>query len=133
LSERGNPPDERAEEGEVVAEEPEPKHGGYLVRAEYLYLGPLPDAGQMEHYERIQKGSANRLISMAESEEDHRHTMERRGQIIGAGLPVFFVLVGAVVFLITGSWAAVALAATGLTPAGYSFLRDVVRSRKDSA
>jgi hypothetical protein len=58
--------------------------------------------------------------------------MERRGQIIGAVLPVFFVLLGAVVFLMTGSWEAVALAATGLTPAGYSFLPNAARGRRDS-
>jgi uncharacterized membrane protein len=85
----------------------------------------------MEQYERVLEGSANRLVRMAESEVKHRHGMEKRGQFIGAALPVFFVLLGAGVFLWTGSWAAVALAATGLTPAGYSFLRDVARGRRD--
>jgi uncharacterized membrane protein len=130
LSERDNPPDQRVEEGEVVEAEPGQERSGYLVHAEYLHLGPLPDARQMEHYERVLEGSANRIMRMAESEVEHRHGLEKRGQFIGAGLPVFFVLLGAIVFLMTGSWAAVALAAVGLTPAGYSFLRDVARGRR---
>jgi len=117
-------------EAEVVSEDPQ---GGYLVRAEALYMrqGPLPDAAQMEHYERIQPGAANRLIRMAESEVEHRHGMENRGQIIGATLPVLFVAAGIGVFLLTGSWAGVAFAGIGLTPAGYGFLRDVARGRQN--
>lgn len=87
--------------------------------------GPLPDAAEMERYNQALPGAADRLLVMAESEVNHRHRMERRGQLAGALLPVFFVLLGAGVFLITGSWAGVALAGVGLTPAGYNFLREV--------
>jgi hypothetical protein len=68
----------------------------------------------------------------AKNEESHRHLIERRGQILAAALPIFFVTLGTVVFLISGSWAGVALAAVGLSPAGYGFLRDVARGRRDS-
>lgn len=101
---------------------------GHLIRAEAVYMrqGPLPEAHEMEHYERVLPGSADRILSMAENEVSHRHTMDSRGQIIGTGLPVFFILLGAVVFLISGSWASVVLAGLGLTPAGYNFLRAIV-------
>lgn len=84
----------------------------------------------MEHYERVLPGASDRLVRMAESEVEHRHGMERRGQFISAGLPVVFVGAGIAVFLITGSLAGVAFAAVGLTPAGYSYLRDVARGRR---
>ncbi len=132
MTERSGPPDERVYEGEPVSEGGDERPSRQLVRAEAYYSGPLPDAAQMERYERTLPGAADRIIAMAESEEEHRHEVEKRGQTLAAVLPVFFVLLGAIVFLISGSWAGVALAAVGLTPAGYGFLRDVARGRRDS-
>jgi len=130
LTDRDGLPDEPIHEGEPVSDE---DPAGQLVRAEAFYSGPLPHAGEMERYERVLPGSADRLVSMTESEAAHRHEIEKRGQIAAAALPVFFVTLGALVFLISGSWAGVALAAVGLTPAGYGFLRDVARGRRDSS
>lgn len=136
MTEQDRPPEEQVHEGQPVPEEgersPEEEAGGHIVHAEafYAYRGPLPDARQMEHYERVLPGASDRIVTMAESEEEHRHFIEKRGQILAAALPIFFVLLGAVVFLASGSWAGVALAAVGLTPAGYGFLRDVARARR---
>jgi uncharacterized membrane protein len=133
LTEGGKPPDERVYEGEPVSDERQERPRGQLVRAEVFYTGPLPNAAEMERYERTLPGAADRIVAMSESEEDHRHRIENRGQILAAALPIFFVILGAVVFLISGSWAGVALAGIGLTPAGYGFLRDVARGRRDSS
>ncbi len=94
--------------------------------------GPLPEAQEMVDYERTLEGSANRILTMAESEVEHRHTMDRRGQILGAALPVIFLLLGVAIFVWTGSWAGVVFAALGLTPAGYNFLRGIARSSGQS-
>ncbi len=133
MTEQGGPPEERVYEGEPVSEETEERPRGRLVQAEVFYAGPLPNAAEMERYERTLPGAADRLITMTESETEHRHSMERWGQILAAAVPIFFVTLGAVVFLISGSWAGVALAGVGLTPVGYGFLRDVARGRRDSS
>lgn len=41
------------------------------------YSGPLPPAEQMRQYEDILPGSANRILSMAERQEAHRHELEK--------------------------------------------------------
>jgi uncharacterized membrane protein len=42
------------------------------------YSGPLPPAGQLQAYEQVVKGSADRIIKMAEEEAIHRRTQEER-------------------------------------------------------
>lgn len=115
-------------DAEPADKEPEDQRG-YVVQTEALRIeqrqGPLPDAGEMERYNQILPGAADRLLMLAESEVSHRHRMERWGQLAGVLLPVVFVSLGAVIVLVLGSWMGVALAAVGLTPAGYSFLRDI--------
>lgn len=76
------------------------------------FSGPIPPPEQFEQYERILPGSADRILKMAEKQQDHRMTIEkeavtkslnhnRRGQTFGfiamllmLGLSVFFVLNG---------------------------------------
>jgi uncharacterized membrane protein len=40
------------------------------------YSGPIPDPGSLDRYNQIVPGAAERIISMAESEAKHRHTIE---------------------------------------------------------
>ncbi|MHB8129171.1 MAG: DUF2335 domain-containing protein [Mobilitalea sp.] len=42
------------------------------------YEGPLPPASEFERYERVCPGAADRILSMAENEEAHRHRTEDR-------------------------------------------------------
>lgn len=131
-------PEGYGQDTEPVIEEQQ-EHSDYIVRAEAVYVrqGPLPDAQEMERYERTLSGSADRILSMAEKEVEHRHDMDKKGQIIGAALPVFFILLGAAIFAWTGSWAGVVFVALGLTPAGYSFCAtfpvDLVRIMKTNS
>ena len=78
------------------------------------YSGPLPQAEQMEHYERICPGYAAELLDMAKSGQRHAQEMEResldlhkkfslnhqkyfgRGQIIGGGLAFSAIISGTV-------------------------------------
>lgn len=73
------------------------------------YEGPLPHPDLMEKYEKIQQGAANRILSMAEKEQEHRHTIDNQiledrkqerdtqmtGFKVGVGVVVFIVLVSA--------------------------------------
>lgn len=41
-----------------------------------LYKGPLPPAEQLEKYEKVHPGAADRIITMAEKQADHRRMLE---------------------------------------------------------
>ncbi|HDY7993147.1 TPA: DUF2335 domain-containing protein [Vibrio vulnificus] len=43
------------------------------------YSGPLPPPSMLEGYDRVQYGFAERIVSMAEREQAHRHQLENRG------------------------------------------------------
>lgn len=47
------------------------------VRQE-TYSGPIPQASELEKYEKVLPGSADRIIKMAESQSEHRHELEKR-------------------------------------------------------
>lgn len=46
------------------------------VRAQF-FSGPLPSPEKMEHYERVLKGAAERIIKMAEEQGVHRRELEK--------------------------------------------------------
>ena len=71
------------------------------------WSGPLPPPAALEQFERASPGAADRILSMAEREEEHRQSLERimatseiktrnRGQFLG-----FFI---ATITLIGGIW-----------------------------
>lgn len=71
------------------------------------WSGPLPPPAALEQFERSSPGAADRILNMAEREEDHRHEQERemlqsdksartRGQYMA------FVL--AVIVIVGGIW-----------------------------
>lgn len=71
------------------------------------YKGPLPSPKHFEAYENVLPGSADRILKMAEAEQQERHNNNRRmieaqisefkkGQIIGAILVLLLIVVGGV-------------------------------------
>lgn len=75
--------------------------GTMVAMEQKMYSGPLPPAEEIEAYERVCSGAADRIISMAEKSLDHRIANERlivseetkqssRGQILGFILAVLF-------------------------------------------
>ena len=89
---------------------------GYL---EYSWSGPLPHAADLAAYNDVQAGLADRIVRMAEREQDHRHSMDlqelrqpfelaRRGQSYGlASLLVLAALAGYLAYLGHPGWAVV--------------------------
>lgn len=51
-----------------------------VVEAKYAFSGPIPPPEAMERYERVVPGAADRIISMAETEQKHRHAYEEKEQ-----------------------------------------------------
>jgi uncharacterized membrane protein len=93
---------------------PEEKHemSGHLVRvaASFSY-GPLPPPEALERYNQILPGAADRILAMAERQEQHRQEME--GRVIASnvssqklGLKLGFVI--AMAAIVGGIWLALA-------------------------
>ncbi len=78
-----------------------------------IYQGPIPTPDVLKKYNVLLPGAADRILSMAEKEADHRHKMEERaleiesedlkarardsrwGQIFGFFIGIFTVVAGA--------------------------------------
>jgi len=75
--------------------------GTMIAMEQKMYSGPLPPAEEIEAYEHVCPGSADRIITMTEKSLDHRMANEKlivseetkqsaRGQILGFILALFF-------------------------------------------
>jgi uncharacterized membrane protein len=51
--------------------------GGFVIQA---HTGPIPAPAEIGEYERILPGTADRIIRMAENEQNHRHKLQIRSQ-----------------------------------------------------
>lgn len=67
-----------------------------VLEARYSYRGPLPPASELRGYDEIMPGLVDRIVMMAEKEQNHRHTwvrdmtrdeysLKRRGQNFALG------------------------------------------------
>jgi hypothetical protein len=65
---------------------------------------PLPPPAELEKIDEIIPGGADRLLRMAESEQNHRIEDARRGQYFGWSLAAGAVIAAAVVSLYHGQW-----------------------------
>ncbi len=72
-----------------------------------MFQGPVPPPELLAAYEKVQTGFAERIVRMAESEQAHRHAIERavvdgsfsearRGQRYGLSIGVIAIIAGAV-------------------------------------
>ena len=84
------------------------------IEASYQFTGPLPPPVVLEQYNRILPDAADRIVSMAEREQDHRHKMQeklidaqifdvkqergerRLGQIFGLSIGVVSIVSGSI-------------------------------------
>ena len=60
------------------------------------FSGPLPPADEMEKYERVSPGAAERIIAMAETQSSHRHGLESKGQNYAAMLGALAIISGTI-------------------------------------
>ncbi len=49
-----------------------------VIRQESFYSGPIPHPEHLREYESITPGSADRIISMAEKQQEHRIAIEKQ-------------------------------------------------------
>lgn len=95
------PPDEEEAIRKIVRVE---------VKQNIRYSGPLPQASEFRLYEETLEGTANRIIAMAEKEQDARIksnneliqaeiALKKRGQIFAIVITIIFCLLSLMLFL----------------------------------
>lgn len=85
-----------------------------VVRKE-VFSGPLPPPKVLAGYDKIVDGAAERILAMAEKEQNHRHGMDRsaiegeiskdkRGQRYGFAIAIFFGIAALILGLTGQPW-----------------------------
>lgn len=59
----------------------QPDRHQQVIMAQQFRSGPLPASQELEHYNQIVPGAAERIIAMAEGEQGHRHKVEGRHSV----------------------------------------------------
>jgi uncharacterized membrane protein len=59
-----------------------------------IYSGKLPPPEMMEHYNKLEPNFANRIILMAEQEQKHIHSIEKKQLNVSVLMAVFGILAG---------------------------------------
>ena len=117
-----------------------------MTQLEYSSLrsGPLPEAQQLEHYERIEPGAANRILTLVENQSAHRQAMEKEvvssnsrdsllGIISAFGLGLATIICGTIVILSGHGIYGTLLGGAGLTGLVTAFIYGTRSSRKERA
>jgi len=95
-----------------------------IVSQTAKWSGPLPPPAQLQEFENVVPGSAERILAMAEKQLDHRTTAEnkslsanilatQRGQYLGAGVSAV-AIGGAAIAVYLGAHAVVSVALVGV-------------------
>ncbi|MCK5130792.1 MAG: DUF2335 domain-containing protein [Candidatus Sabulitectum sp.] len=97
------------------------------------YRGPLPPPKDIEHYNNSIPDGANRIMTMVETESQHRIEMEKkivssqisqsgRGQHYGLILGILGILAGSAVALLGHDWVGVTIAGSTAVSLVYAFI-----------
>jgi len=106
--------------------------------------GPLPDPQYLEHYERIEPGTANRILTMAETQAAHRQKIEKivitsnaRDSLLGIvcafGLGLATIVCGTIVIILGHGMYGTILGGAGLTGLVGAFIYGTRSSRQERA
>ncbi len=58
--------------------QPVPQGSGHLVQVQEGFSGPLPLPAHLEKYEEVLPGAAERIMTMAEAQSEHRRGLESK-------------------------------------------------------
>lgn len=83
-----------------------------------FYSAPLPPALEFERYERVLKGSADRIIKLAENQNTHRIFIEKI-VVIFDSLKSLGGLIAGLVIVLSGIFGAIYLIMNGKSTEGY--------------
>jgi uncharacterized membrane protein len=96
---------EQVSKAQMAKQQFQPATQTQVQVAQRFYTGPIPEPEALAEYERINSGLANRIVTMAEKEQGHRHRIENRrnwaqisitllGQILGFLISVLTIGIG---------------------------------------
>ena len=106
------------------------------------YTGPIPPPGQLEQYNKVLPGAADRIITMAEQQSAHRHVIEMltvkanaRNSTLGV-VSAFILGIGTIagcVFLVFSGheWPGAVLGSAGLIGLASVFIYGTRSSRQE--
>ena len=81
-----------------------------------LFSGPIPSPSILEGYERLVKGSAERIIRMAEEQSAHRRHIEKKvvgSEVLNSRLGIVSAFIIAMTTVLGGVWVMVNASAYG--------------------
>ncbi|WP_304455681.1 DUF2335 domain-containing protein [Nocardiopsis sp. YSL2] len=131
---------EELEEAELL--DPQAKKIRQIVRRTIVETsGPLPQPSILREYDEILPGLADRIVSMAESEQKHRHRIDevdsrmpfeiaKRGQRYGMTSVILVISLSAILVFLGHPTAAVGLASAVLVALAAVFVTGQFSSRK---
>ena len=127
-------------------QETQPKRSGIVVgrviSAEQYYSGPLPRPSDLQEYDKVVPGSAERILKMAEQQASHRQQLEKTvvlgdsrrafcGLWVGAGVALC-VLGGAIFLIYSGhDWAGSVIAGLDIAGLASVFVYGSVSRRRE--
>ena len=93
---------------------------GRAIRVSQSWLGPIPPPADLRQYEEVAPGSAERILTMAEKQLEHRHRLEstivggnsKRSYLgLAAGFVLSAMIIGGGIYLISNGhdWAGASL------------------------
>lgn len=128
-----------------------PRRELLLAQRQTMFAGPLPPDGMLAGYEKALPGSADRIVKMAEKEQDHRHSADeysqlqaskhdqyefdylRRSQMFALVIAIFGLAVSACIILKGYAVSGTILAALDISGIVGSFLYSAHRNRQFEA
>jgi uncharacterized membrane protein len=101
------------------------EHGLRVVQATVEHQGPLPPPEDLQRYDQVMPGLADRIVSMAEREQMHRHAMQevsvrggldiaKRGQLLGFAIAIIVLGVALALVLLGHETAGTVIASVDL-------------------
>jgi uncharacterized membrane protein len=128
LSQSGHQSPARKESGVATVETTQ-----MVASMQMTFQGPLPPAIELEKYNQIVPGAAERIIAMAEKQTAHRMELEKhavaeqlrqsaRGQLFALIIGVTGIIGAVIVGLIGNAWVAGTIATAALGTLAVSFI-----------
>ena len=113
-----------------------------VIGTQLYYSGPIPPAHELRQYEKVLAGSADRILKMAEKQQQHRHKLEEktvvvnsksalRGQILSFALLMLLGILGFVLLLHGKDFSGLVLALASLAPIVINYRRSQGESSPD--
>jgi uncharacterized membrane protein len=106
------------------------------------HSGPIPSSQELQKYDQVLPGAAERIVTRSEMQSDHRMALEKsvvnaqiaqsdRGQWIAAGLSAFCIIASVIVTLSGYPWVGGTLGGTTVVSLAGAFIYGKWEQRRD--